>query len=213
MAIEAIIFDFDGVIADSKETLFRIYEALCNELGAEFYGSVSDFTKNLDGNYINFYTKLGFGRKDFERIGEIYRRFFREFGSNITMFNGAAEMLEKAKRQGYKTGICSNTYGFIIRDFLRKFKIDEYIDVVVGGRDIKKLKPDPAQLITAMKKLGADPGETAFVGDMEVDMLAARAAKVQRLIAVAYGFHTREMLDRFDPDAVVENPHEILENI
>ena len=70
MAIEAVVFDFDGVIADSRDTLFKIYEAMFNEIGIDFYDSISDFIKNLDGNYNNFYKKLGIIGKKISKSNE-----------------------------------------------------------------------------------------------------------------------------------------------
>ncbi len=213
MAIEAVIFDFDGVIADSKETIFKIYEAVCKDMGIEFYDSISDFTKNLDGNYKHFYLKLGIKEKDFGKANKIYKKYFLKLGEGIGIFGGVEEVIFALKRNGFKIGISSNTHEFIVRSLLQRFGIEEYIDAIVGGKDINKLKPDPSLITMVVEKMGVASGHTAYVGDMEVDMLAGRAAKVGKLIAVTYGFHTKEMLDRFDPDAMVDSPKEIPENL
>lgn len=213
MAIEAVIFDFDGVIADSKETIFRIYEAVSKEMGIEFYDSISDFTKNLDGNYKHFYTKLGIKEKDFSKANKIYKKHFLRLGEGIRIFQGMEEVLSTLKKKSFKIGISSNTHEFIVRALLQRFGIENHIDAVIGGKDINKLKPDPALITNVMEKMEVDPEQTAYIGDMEVDMLAARAAKVGKLIAVTYGFHSKEMLERFDPDAMAYTPEEILENL
>ncbi len=213
MAIEAVIFDFDGVLADSKQTIFKIYESVCAELGIEFYDSISDFVNNLDGNYKHFYVKLGITGGKIKKANEIYKKYFMQFGQDITQFEGAKELLIKLSEMGMKIAISSNTHEFIVNTLLKRFKLDGYIDVVIGGKDINKLKPDPAQIILAMEKLGVDPAHVAYVGDMEVDMLAGKAAGVRKLIAVTYGFHTKEMLERFDPDAFADSPFGIVEKI
>lgn len=213
MAIEAVVFDFDGVIADSKETIFRIYEAVSREMGIEFYDSISDFTKNLDGNYKHFYAKLGIKEKDFPKANRIYKKHFLRLGEGIIIFQGIEEVLFELKKKHFKIGISSNTHEFIVRALLKRFGIENYIDSVIGGKDINKLKPDPALITIVIEKLGVQPDHTAYIGDMEVDMLAARAAEVGKLIAVTYGFHSKEMLERFDPDAIANTPEEILENL
>ncbi len=213
MAIEAVIFDFDGVIADSIGTIFKICEAVCKEMGIEFYDSISDFTKNLDGNYKHFYLKLGIKEKDSGKANRIYKKHFLKLGEGIGLFEGVEEVLYLLKKKGFKIGICSNTHEFIVRTLLKRFGIEKYVDAVIGGKDINKLKPDPALIILVIEKLGVEADHTAYVGDMEVDMLAGKAAKVGRLIAVTYGYHTREMLDIFDPDAMAYTPEEILENL
>jgi HAD superfamily hydrolase (TIGR01549 family) len=213
MAIEAVIFDFDGVIADSKETIFRIYEAVSKEMGVEFYDSLSDFTKNLDGNYKHFYTKLGIMEKDFARANRIYKKHFLRLEEGIRIFEGMEEVLSSLRGKGFRIGISSNTHEFIVRTLLKKFGIEDFIECVIGGKDINRLKPDPALITIVIKKLGVEPTHTAYVGDMEVDMIAGKAAKVGKLIAVSYGFHSKETLERFDPDAMADTPGEILENL
>ena len=213
MAIEAVIFDFDGVIADSKGTIFKIYEAVCKDMGIEFYDSISDFTKNLDGNYKHFYLKLGIKERDFSKANKIYKKHFLRLGEGIEIFEGVEEVLHFLKKKGFRVGISSNTHEFIVRTLLKRFGIEKYIDAVIGGKDINKLKPDPALITLVVEKLGVEADHTAYVGDMEVDMLAGRAAKIGRLIAVTYGFHSREMLELFDPDAMAYTPEEILENL
>lgn len=213
MAIEAVIFDFDGVIADSRDTIFRIYEAVSNEMGIEFYDSISDFVKNLDGNYRHFYLKLGIKEKDFDRANGIYKKQFLRLGEGIRIFRGVEELLLGLKGRGYRIGICSNTHEFIVRSLLKRFGIEDRIDAVIGGKDINRLKPDPALITMVMEKLGVEPGQTAYVGDMEVDMIAGRAANVAKLIAVTYGFHLPEMLERFDPDEIAESPMEIMDKL
>ncbi len=210
MAIEAVIFDFDGVIADSKKTIFRIYEAMCREMGLEFYNSLSDFLKNVDGNYMHFYMKLGIRKSEFERANRVYKKHFLRLGDGIEMFRGVDVLLHTLKSRDFKIGICSNTHEFIVNSLLKKFGVEKYVDAVVGGNDAEKLKPDPHIIVLAMKRMGVNPGHTAYVGDMEADMLAGKAANVRKLIAVTYGFHSKEMLERFDPDAVVDTPEEIL---
>lgn len=208
--IKAVIFDFDGVIADSKNTIYAIYRAVLAEMNRKFPFSLDEFTAALDGNYRNFYSSLGVEDGEIGKANEIYKRQYMQLESGIRPFQGISGVISGMRKRGVKIAISSNTHEFIIRRLLKIFGIEKDIDVVVGGKDINKLKPDPAQILLAMKKLGVKHAECAFVGDMEVDMIAARAAKVAKLIAVTYGYHTRERLEKFGPDFFVNNPMQIL---
>jgi len=211
--IKAVIFDFDGVIADSRDVIFRIYRELCLEMGLKFPVSIQEFTQQLDGNYKHFYMKLGVKESEIEKANEIYKKYFLKFEKDMRPFGEIAGVLASLKKRGIRIGISSNTHEFIIKRLLKRFGFEKYINVVVGGKDIDRLKPDPAQILMAIEKLGVKRSETAFVGDMEVDMLAGRAAKVAKLIAVTYGYHPRERLEKFGPDVIVTNPEDILENL
>jgi len=211
--IKAVIFDFDGVIADSRKAIYHIYKAVCREMGIKFYTSLSEFTQNLDGNYKNFYVKLGIKESQFERANEIYKKHYLRFEKEMRPFREIAGVLASLKKRGIKIAISSNTHEFIIRRLLKRFGFGKYIGTVVGGKDINKLKPDPAQILIAMQKLGVKRSECVFVGDMEVDMIAGRAAHVAKVIAVTYGYHPRERLEKFGPDVIVSDPQDILENL
>lgn len=211
--IKAVIFDFDGVIADSRKTIYLIYREICREMGKKFYDSLAEFTQNLDGNYRDLYLKLGISENDFERANEAYKKHYLRFEKDIRPFGEIGGVLATLKKRGLKIGIASNTHGFIITRLLKRFGFDKYIDVIAGGKDMNKLKPDPEQILVAMEKLGVKRSETAFVGDMEVDMLAGKSANVAKVIAVTYGYHPKARLEKFGPDAIVTSPQDILENL
>ncbi|NYZ77074.1 HAD family hydrolase [Candidatus Micrarchaeota archaeon] len=213
MTIKAVIFDFDGVIGDTRKAIYLIYKEVCREMGKKFYGSLPEFTRNLNGNYMDFYSKLGISGDEVAKANDTYKKYFLKFEKEMRPFGEMAGVLAALKKRGIKTGIASNTHEFIIRRLLRRFGFEKYIDVVVGGKDMDKLKPDPAQILLTIQKLGVKRSETVFVGDMEVDMLAGRAAGVAKLIAVTYGYHTEGHLEKFGPDAIVNSPQKILENL
>jgi HAD superfamily hydrolase (TIGR01549 family) len=213
MKIRAVIFDFDGVIGDTKKAIFGIYREVCRDMGKKFFGSYDEFILNLNGNYKDFYLTLGIKKDEFEAANGHYRKHYPKFEKDMRPFGEIGGVLASLKKRGIKTGIASNTHEFIIRRLLKRFGFKKYIDVVVGGKDIDKLKPDPEQIVIAMRKLGVKPGETAFVGDMEVDIIAGKAAKIAKIIAVTYGYHSKERLEKHGPDVIVGNPREILENL
>jgi HAD superfamily hydrolase (TIGR01549 family) len=211
--IKAVIFDFDGVIGDTRKAIFLIYREVCREMGRKFYSSLPEFSRNLNGNYKDFYIRLGIRQEEFGKANKTYKKYFLKFEKEMRPFGEIGPVLSALKKRGIKTGIASNTHEFIVRRMLKRFGFEKYIDVVVGGKDIDKLKPDPEQIVIAMKMLGVKRSEVAFVGDMEADMLAGRAAKVAKLIAVTYGYHPEARLEKFGPDAIARNPTDILTHL
>ena len=208
--IRAVIFDFDGVIVDSKKSIFETYKEVCKEMGIKFYSSLREFLKNNDGNYLHFYVRLGIKKKDFAKIGRLYRKHYKKFENHVFLFDGIKETFKALKKFGFKIGVCSNTRSYVVNYFLRKFGLKKYTDVVVCGNDVKRLKPNPLMIIRAAKEMGVKLKETAFVGDMEADMIAGKRAKVAKLIAVTYGYHPKRRLEKFDPDSFASNPKQIL---
>jgi pyrophosphatase PpaX len=67
---------------------------------------------------------------------------------------------------------------------LKYFGMDALLDTVVGINEIKRGKPDPALVITAIKKLGVVPKESIYVGDSRYDVEAGRAAGAQTALVL-----------------------------
>ncbi|MGH2977553.1 MAG: HAD family hydrolase, partial [Gaiellaceae bacterium] len=83
------------------------------------------------------------------------------------------------------------------------------LDTVVGGDETERHKPDPEPLLLGAERLGADPKETAYVGDSPFDVRAAKAAGMFA-VAVTWGrIHERERLEAEAPDAIVDTAEEL----
>jgi pyrophosphatase PpaX len=83
-------------------------------------------------------------------------------------------------------------------------------DAIVGGDETERHKPDPEPLLLGAERLGADPADTAYVGDSPFDIRAAKAAGMFA-VAVTWGrIHDRGKLEAEEPDAVVDRAEELL---
>lgn len=80
--------------------------------------------------------------------------------------------------------------------------------VVVGQRSGKPHKPDPAALLDVASALAIDPRDCVMVGDSEVDVATARAAKVSS-VAVSWGLRAVDILVAAKPDHLVHTPREL----
>jgi pyrophosphatase PpaX len=67
-----------------------------------------------------------------------------------------------------------------------------------------------AIILAALERVGADAGETAYVGDSPFDVRAAKAAGVTAIAVTWGGFHSRERLAQEEPDAIVDTQEELL---
>jgi len=85
------------------------------------------------------------------------------------------------------------------------------IDVLVGGDDVARGKPDPEPVRRALDALGLSEraGEVLFVGDSPFDLRAGRAAGT-RTAAVPWGASARSVLEAERPDFVFESLDELL---
>jgi pyrophosphatase PpaX len=85
-----------------------------------------------------------------------------------------------------------------------------FFDVTVGAEDTTRHKPNPDPLLLALERLGASADDAVYVGDSPFDIEAAKAAQVGS-VAVTWGrIHSRERLEREEPDTIVDTVEELL---
>ena len=82
-------------------------------------------------------------------------------------------------------------------------------DVVIGADDTERHKPEPDPILEALRRLGAQARDAAYVGDSPFDIRAAKAAGVLAVAVGWGGIHPDERLLREEPDALVHTPEEL----
>jgi phosphoglycolate phosphatase len=95
-----------------------------------------------------------------------------------SVFPDVAPALGQLKAAGIRTGIVSTKFRYRIENILARDGLLEAFDVVVGGEDVTKHKPDPEGLLKALGQLGAPSSDSLYVGDHPVDAEAAAAAAI-----------------------------------
>jgi phosphoglycolate phosphatase len=89
-------------------------------------------------------------------------------------------------RSGRRLAVHTNKPGSLARQILAGLGLLDRFAIVTGGDEAPR-KPDPAGTLEIMRRLGARPADTVFVGDSPTDVRTARAAGV-RLVGVGWGF-------------------------
>lgn len=124
-------------------------------------------------------------------------------------YPGITELLERLSERGIAFAIASNKYQEgtekLVKEQLGKFNFVS----VLGHRDGKPLKPDPAIILDSMQAIdGIVPEEVVYCGDSDVDMKTGNNAGV-RTIGVSWGFRSRKELLAYSPWLIAESPEEI----
>jgi HAD superfamily hydrolase (TIGR01549 family) len=172
--MEAILFDWDGTLAD---TLGLIYEAnveVMAALGLPFDRTL--YRRHFAPDWRVMYERLGVPS---DRLEEANARWWASLdGSETTLFPGVREALEELAAAGHPLGIVTAGRSDRVGAELRKLGIDGLFGAVVYGDDGPAQKPDPAPLRAALAALGhADRARASiYVGDTPDDMRMAVAA-------------------------------------
>ena len=98
-------------------------------------------------------------------------------------------MLVRLKDEGRRLGIVSAKRRSTVELAFARVPLGHLFDVVVGGDETERQKPDPEPLLLALDRLGAEPADAAYVGDSPYDMQAARAAGLYAVGVTWGGIH------------------------
>ncbi|MCX7644521.1 MAG: HAD family phosphatase [Rhodobacteraceae bacterium] len=186
MAIEAVVFDMDGVLIDAKEWH---YEALNRALGYFGYTiSRADHLTTYDGlptrrklemlseerglprGLHGFLSEL----KQQYTVDQVYLKCRPMFVHEYTLSN--------LKARGYKLGLGSNSIRSTVELMMRKSNLIGYLDTMVSNEDVKRPKPHPDIYLKAAEQLGVAPERCLVVEDNQNGIRAAEAAGCHLLV-------------------------------
>ena len=183
--VRAVIFDLDGVIADSSAEITLALQ----ETFAEFGFPRPEREKVLAVESLGS-AKIVESLLPPERRGddalkkavlERYAKVSVERIGRIKPVAGAKELLRFLRAKGVKAAVATNR-GETAHALIRALGLEGMIDAVVASSDVKNLKPHPEPLLLALKRVGVEAGDALFVGDSQADAEAGRAAGIRTVL-------------------------------
>lgn len=175
----AVIFDFDYTLGDTTDGIVKSVDYALEYLGyAE--KSVSEIKKTIGLSLKETFSTLTDCRDNEQ--SERFVKLFREKADEVmtesaVLYDRVPEILRELHKT-LKIGIVTTKFHYRIEAILRKFSIEESVDVIIGGEDVKEEKPSPEGLLKAVDMLGADKSRVLYVGDSCVDAAAAQSAGI-----------------------------------
>ncbi|MHB0980902.1 MAG: HAD family hydrolase [Thermoleophilia bacterium] len=175
--IQAVIFDCDGTIVDSRHLIVPFYSGLLAKVGLPPVDETDPVAVEIcmgqpDGEVFAHFAPDPADQK--RLIDTLHSLDPADFVDDLQLEPHALEVMA-ALQPHYRLGIATNR-GTDMSLLVRQFRFDEYVEVVVTARDVENAKPSPDMLLLAAEKLGIPPEATLYVGDTDVDEQAAEAA-------------------------------------
>ena len=177
--MKAVVFDKDGVLADSEainlRAAFEVFRAHGYELGPEDEPSIVgrhpvDYVPALA-------RRVGMGEAEQRRVIDeqdvVYNRIWQEQGR---LFEGARETLDVVRRLNLGVGLASSSSRREVDDFIDRFELGAFFDVTLSLDDVARAKPDPEIYVSAAQRLGVPASEMLVVEDSEHGIRSAKAA-------------------------------------
>jgi beta-phosphoglucomutase family hydrolase len=202
MTLQAVIWDMDGVIADTGSYHCRAWQIIFGKRGIEFTEAhfMSHFGQRND-TIIRDTAGQDISPEELEVIAEEKEATYRELvAGNIKPLPGAIELIRQLRERGVKTAIGSSAPPPNVDIVLRGLGILDWFDAIACGREVTEGKPSPQVFLLAAGKLGVAPANCLVVEDAIAGVAAARRAGMKCLAVT--NSHGRQAL--VEADLVVD---------
>lgn len=199
-----IVFDFDGTLADTLETLVRITNRLAPEFG---YPPIDD-RQLADLQHLSSWEIIKLSRVSLWKIPFLLRRVKQEFQrevANVKLFPGIIEVLATLRAQGYRLGIVSSNSESNIRFLLRQYHIEHLFEFVTAAHTFGK----GGAIAKILRQYNIPKSDAIYVGDEIRDIQAARSIGI-KIVAVGWGFNHPTALMSKQPDLFITKPKALL---
>jgi phosphoglycolate phosphatase len=215
MPSRAVLFDFDGTLADTAPDLAAAANRLLAEQGQEPLPleRLRPFASAGARGLVHAAFGVKPGDAEYEALRESFLDFYAERVCHETrLFPGIAELLRELRRREIRWGIVTNKSTRFTEQIVLALKLEP--DCVACGDTTPHLKPHPASLLHAAAQLKLAPTECCYLGDDLRDMKAAIAAGM-RPIAVDWGYHHPESggPGTWDAETVIAHPLDLLSRL
>lgn len=208
MAVKVIIFDFDGTIADTYNAFVEIVNDLSEEFG---YKPVTpedlDRLKKLSSMEIIKQSEISLIQIPF-----LLKRVKEELSKKISTlktFSGLRSCLFQLQKKGYILGIVTSNAQENVQLFLEKNDLSVLFDFIYSGTSLFGKHKIINQIIN---QYNLKRDEVVYVGDETRDINATKTSHV-KIIAVGWGFNDPEALAKYQPDALINHPYELIQAV
>ncbi|MEM3030105.1 MAG: HAD family phosphatase [Candidatus Micrarchaeia archaeon] len=203
---KAVIFDFDGVLADTREAGIAAYKQALAEAG---YAITKDEIRRFWGQGPFLLIKRFFDYKGLNKSASVIERIAKRktliqarMAGRNKLTPGARPLLRALRKTGMRIGLATSNRLALVKAFLRHYGLTAFFDAVTTTEAGDRPKPSPDLLLRTARRLGAKPSACTVIEDSAIGIKAARNAGMC-VIGVATGFEPRVKLARAGADLLV----------
>lgn len=215
MSFKACVFDLDGTLCDSVESMADCANHTMRDFGLR-EATIQDY-KVFVGDGVDMLIKrlLRFAGDEegvhFEEVKKRYMEYFREGCLyHVKPYPGIVEALKELKKEGALLGVLSNKPHENTRNVIRTVFGEGTFDWVQGQSDAFPRKPDPAGALYIAEQFGVKPEECMYMGDTGTDMKTGTSAHMYT-VGVEWGFRDAEELWKNGADVVAKSAEELVD--
>ncbi len=202
-----VVFDIDGTLIESGAAIEEGLQLLCERrLGHRLDEAKRDLCLGLPAKEALEAIGLPYDQQTIDEwVDDIIECY-----DSVRVFEGVPELLDEVAGRGFVVGaVTSQDLNEFERGFSR-FGLSQKLGIVITVEDTELHKPDPDPLLEYLRRSGADPDHTLYVGDAQTDATCAAAAGVDFALAA---WKTRRPGDIGPAVVRLERPGDLLDYI
>ncbi len=205
--LKAVLWDMDGVIADTGIYHYQAWHEIFKRMGVNF--TLEQFMSHFGQRHDTIiYSALGrdISQEEFDAITrEKQEDYRRRVAENIKPLPGAIELIKALEENGIKSAIASSAPPENVDIIIRGLGIEDYFQAFARGTEVDEGKPSPQVFLLAAEKLGVSPDDCLVIEDAIAGVAAAKNAGM-KCVAVTNS-HPEEKLEA--ADLVVDTLEEV----
>ncbi len=194
-----ILFDFDGVIADSFLPAFEIQKMICPHLTEDIY------RKRFEGNINDWEEPINVHTEECRHDIDFFTEYIPRMKKEVQIVRGMKEVILELEKN-YRLIVISSTITSPIQEFLEGHDLANHFAQIMGN-DVHTSKIKKIKMV--FEKYGVKSKDCVFITDTLGDMHEAEKTGVGT-VGITWGFHTPETLLRGKPFRLVEKPSDLL---
>lgn len=214
--IEAILFDFDGTLADTAPDLGHALnrQRLARGLSPLPITLIRRQASAGSRGLLNLGFNLRPTDPDYETMRDEFLRFYKErLCHDTSLFPGITKVLDQLDIRNLPWGIVTNKPARFTQPLVQALGLHQRAACIISGDETTNTKPHPEPLLTACRQMNVSPQNCIYLGDDIRDVKASVAAGIKPIVA-RYGYLGNDAPpESWGAAHLIDHPEELLHYI
>ncbi len=207
---KAVLFDFDGTLADTLGMYIKAYRRVLTHYGFNF--ADEEIVSKCFGKKEKDICEAAGIPDQAEEFRKMYYAFKHDLLVENKLFPDTLDVLKHFHRNGVKMGVATFASRWYIDKMVDQLDIRRFFEQILSFDDVKNPKPDPEMVTKLCETLGVRPEDSLVVGDSKGDILMGKAAGAKTALFFPKEnelFYQLEELKKTEPDFTISNLKEL----